>query len=189
MRLPAIIATSCLLFAFVSCASEGPPPPARQEVGIQSTALGGTRNVTRLGNIWFAGQPDVAGLHEAHQAGIRTVVNLRSTPEMVGNPEERTVAKLGMEYINIPFRAATTLSDQIFERARFILRSPDHRPMLLHCKSGNRVGAVWYAHRVLDCGISTDAAMAEALAIGLRKKGHIHRAKDYVAGQLKTLNK
>jgi len=154
---------------------------------IHSAQLGATKNVHRLGDNWFAGQPDAQGLKEAKAAGVRTVLNLRTPQEQKGGVEERQVALIGMEYINIPFGSIAALTDEVFERTRFVLSSVEHRPILLHCKSANRVGAIWYAHRVLDDHISRDVAMAEAKMIGLRSKGLIKRAQEYV-GQMQASN-
>ena len=51
---------------------------------------------------------------------------------------------------------------------------------MLHCASGNRVGAVWLAYRVLDEGLEPGAALEEARTIGLRSAGYEERALEYV---------
>jgi hypothetical protein len=51
---------------------------------------------------------------------------------------------------------------------------------LVHCFSAGRVGAAWLAHRVLDDGLSVEAALDEANTIGLKKDDYIQKAKDYV---------
>ena len=52
--------------------------------------------------------------------------------------------------------------------------------MLVHCFSAGRVGATWLAHRVLDDGLTVEAAVAEAKTIGLKKEDFIAKATDYV---------
>jgi protein tyrosine phosphatase (PTP) superfamily phosphohydrolase (DUF442 family) len=54
------------------------------------------------------------------------------------------------------------------------------RPLLFHCASANRVGALWLPYRVLDNGITYDAALAEAKQVGLRAPGMETKAKDYI---------
>jgi hypothetical protein len=61
-----------------------------------------------------------------------------------------------------PGKADLALARDLGIGAVVNLRKPGERPLLLHCASANRVGAVWLAHRVLDGGLSYDAALREA---------------------------
>jgi protein tyrosine phosphatase (PTP) superfamily phosphohydrolase (DUF442 family) len=67
----------------------------------------------------------------------------------------------------------------VFVEARKQLKAAE-RPILLHCGSANRVGAVWLPYRVLDAGLAWDAALAEAKTIGLRTPALEAKAMDYV---------
>ena len=55
------------------------------------------------------------------------------------------------------------------------------QPLMLHCGSANRVGAIWLVHRVLDDGIDVDVAVVEAKKVGLRVPSYLEKAKDYIA--------
>ena len=54
---------------------------------------------------------------------------------------------------------------------------------MLHCGGGNRVGAVWITHRVLDDGVELDAAIEEAKTIGLKSEPLKQRAIEYIEKQ------
>jgi hypothetical protein len=53
----------------------------------------------------------------------------------------------------------------------------------MHCHSGNRVGAIWLAWRVLDGGLAWDKALDEAHEVGLKTPAFETRVKDYVERQ------
>jgi len=54
------------------------------------------------------------------------------------------------------------------------------RPLVVHCASGNRVGAVWMALRMLNDGYTEAAALSEARQVGLRDDAFIPIVIDYV---------
>jgi protein tyrosine phosphatase (PTP) superfamily phosphohydrolase (DUF442 family) len=85
-----------------------------------------------------------------------------------------------MEYFNFPFKTPTQLSDEIFDAARKVLNDQSKKPILLHCSSANRVGAIWLAHRVLDHGLSFDDAAKEAETVGMKLPAFKDKAKDYI---------
>lgn len=83
-----------------------------------------------------------------------------------------------MEYYSAPFGRPHTLSPEKLDRARRLLREAP-RPLLLHCASADRVGAVWLAWRVMDTGATWAQAMKEARTVGLRTDGYIRAVKAY----------
>lgn len=133
-----------------------------------------------LGGLFLASQPEKADFTHAKEAGIKTVLNLRQSDEMDWD-EGELVKSLGMEYVHLPFRAPATLTDEVFNQARKLLADKEKRPMLVHCASANRVGAVWLVHRVLDDGKSYDDALEEAKTVGLALSAYEEKAKDYIA--------
>jgi uncharacterized protein (TIGR01244 family) len=129
--------------------------------------------------VFLAGQPTPEGFAEAQKAGMRTVVNLRAANELNWD-EKATVVELGMQYVHVPVASADALTDDVFQQMRQLLKDKTKRPMLVHCFSAGRVGATWLAHRVLDDGLTVEAAVAEAKTIGLKKEEYIAKATDYV---------
>ena len=99
------------------------------------------------------------------KAVFKVVLNLRTEQE--GSLDEKPkVEALGMEYFNIPI-GREGFSPQIVSKFRDILAESANRPILIHCASSNRVGAMWYIHQVLE-GESESSALEEAKKAGLR---------------------
>ncbi len=110
--------------------------------------------------------------------GVQTVVNI-CHPKELSFDEAGHVASLGLNYLNPAWNGPDELTDEMFATYREILREGE-RPMLLHCGSANRVGAVWLPYRVLDEGIEVEAALAEAKTVGLRSPAYEQKALDYI---------
>jgi len=131
------------------------------------------------GGVLLGGQPSPDELRWAASAGLRTVVNLREACEDAGFDECALVTSLGMEYWNLGFKDPDTLTDDVFDRCRLLMVDRSKVPLLLHCASANRVGAVWLAHRVLDCEVPYDDALLDAVEVGLRTAAYAERARAY----------
>jgi uncharacterized protein (TIGR01244 family) len=146
---------------------------------LESCSCFQANRIHEFGGVFLAGQPTPEGFAEAQKAGVRTVVNLRAANELDWN-EKATVVGLGMQYVHVPIASADALTDEIFAQMRGLLKDKTKRPMLVHCFSAGRVGATWLAHRVLDDGLTVEAALAEAKEIGLKKEDFIAKATEYV---------
>lgn len=143
--------------------------------------------ITRLhtyGGVFLASQPKPADFERALQGGVKTVINLRQESEIKDFDERAVVTGLGIAYVNLPFEGPAQLTDQVFDRVCELLNAAA-RPILLHCSSANRVGAVWIPWRVLNGGISLEDAVAEAKTIGLKSADYETKARDYVARHAK----
>lgn len=88
------------------------------------------------------GQPNEDELAAAAAAGFKTVVNLRTPGELKDFDEQAVVEGLGMRYISIPVAGAAGLDRDNTERLAEVLADDALKPMVLHCGSGNRVGAL-----------------------------------------------
>lgn len=173
-----------LLFALLTaCAAPPAEPPAHTakvtEV-LEPYECGSITRMHTVGGVFLASQPKAADLEQAKHGGIRTVVNLRHASEMPEFDEAQAVSDLGMHYVSLPWQGAAELTDDVFDRARKVLATAE-RPLLVHCASANRVGAVWIPYRVLDDGVELEAAVAEARTIGLKTPEFEAKARDYVA--------
>jgi uncharacterized protein (TIGR01244 family) len=146
---------------------------------IRATQIGSTKPVHLCGKIYLAGQPSPDDLKEAQRQGARTVVSLREKSELNWD-EAQSVQQLGMRYHHVPFKSPASLTDQVFDEVRRLLSDAEQQPVVLHCGSANRVGAVWIPFRVLDQGATWEQALAEAKTIGLRMPEYEARAKAYV---------
>jgi uncharacterized protein (TIGR01244 family) len=97
-------------------------------------------------------------------AGIRHVVNLRPPEENPTFDEARSVEDQGLEYHALPIEGAQSLTLENVQALERILEEIGDEPALLHCSSGNRVGALIAIRAAWVQGKSTE----EALEIGER---------------------
>lgn len=118
-----------------------------------------------LPGITTAGQPSADQLAAAAKSGVKTVIDLRALTEDRGMDERATVEKLGMSYVTLPVDggegvtyANATALDKLLADAK--------GPVLLHCATGNRVGALLALRDKLK-GADNDAALALGVKSGL----------------------
>lgn len=106
-----------------------------------------------------AGQPDEAAIKQYAADGFKTVIDLRTAGEDRGMNEPAVVEKAGMKYVSLPIGRA----DITFEKAAELdaLLTASDGPVVMHCGSGNRVGALMALRASLNG--STDE---EALVVG-----------------------
>lgn len=182
-----IAATSALtvlaLLVGACSKSESPKEEATNRNAAASVVpaeLGALKQVHAFGDIFLAGQPTEFDVAAAKARGVKTVIDLRGATEDRGFDERVIVEGLGLKYVSLPFKKPDELTDAVFDRARQLLDDVD-RPVLVHCGSANRVGAVWIPWRVIEGGLSIDDAIAEAKTIGLKTPEFAEKAKEYVA--------
>ena len=119
-----------------------------------------------LPGITTAGQPTAEGLAAAAAAGVKTVIDLRGVKEDRGMADEKAaVEKLGMSYVALPVEGAGGVTFGNAKSLDQLLKDSPH-PVLIHCASGNRAGAL-LALRAEMNGTSSDDALALGLAGGL----------------------
>ena len=125
-------------------------------------------NISRLGDVYFAGYPTEQGLHEMAERGVRTVVSLK-TPEQVrearGFDEQAVAEACGMRMVFLPI-ALDTFSDADVEQFAEIYETSEG-PFLLHCGSSNTVGGLWAAYLATRRDVPLDQAMSIGRAAGL----------------------
>ncbi|MFQ5490054.1 MAG: beta-lactamase hydrolase domain-containing protein [Phycisphaerae bacterium] len=134
------------------------------------TDWAGLERLFQDGDIFFGGQPTAEALEAAPQRGIKVVVNMRSAPEIkaLDFDEPALVRRLGMEYVAIPVTPSTFGPDDA-DRLKDVLRKTAG-PVLLHCGSSNRVGAVWALYLYRHRGIALDDAIKLGRKAGLRSE-------------------
>jgi uncharacterized protein (TIGR01244 family) len=120
----------------------------------------------RLGpDLAAAGRPSAAALDKLGEWGFKTVVNLRTAEEEGVTEEAAAVKAGGLRYVSVPVTPETfSLADVV--QVEKVLADPGATPVLLHCASSNRVGAVWAAIQFRK-GRPFEQAEAEGVAAGL----------------------
>jgi len=152
--------------------------PVKKPV-MKKCQLGNVRPIHVWKDIYLAGQPTPEDLPLLQQAGVKTVISLRHTKEIPWD-EAAALKKLGIKFVHVPFQDPRELTPEVFDKVRKVLRDKKRGVTFFHCGSSNRVGAVWYAHRVLDGGISPEEALRESKMAGLRTPEYLEAAVEYV---------
>lgn len=117
--------------------------------------------------VLIGGQPDEAALRQAADAGIRVVVNLRGEGEHTEFDEAQLVTELGMTYMALPISGAQDLTPENVKTFGAFLEAIGDQPVLMHCASGNRVGALHALHAGMHQGLDAEAAIEVGRAHGL----------------------
>ena len=159
-----------LLFLFVAGAVADDPVVAISidEIHADASSLEGQRFVS-------TGQPSEESLSLARDAGFVAVLDMRTESEDRGFDEAAAVEALGMEYIQLPVAGAEGTTFENAAALDDILAGIDG-PVLMHCASGNRVGAL-VALRESSNGASADDAIAAGKAAGMTRLEPVVREK------------
>lgn len=121
------------------------------------------------GNVLIGGQPDQAALRAAAAAGVRVVVNLRTDEEVIDYDQAALVNELGMRYVHLPIYGPADLTPENARTFGEILDEIGGQPALVHCASGNRVGAMYALHAGTELGMDAEAAIELGKAHGLTR--------------------
>jgi uncharacterized protein (TIGR01244 family) len=111
-----------------------------------------------------AGAPSTEALSRLKAQGFKTVVDLRTDKEGTA-AEKQAVEAQGLRYVSVPITAATFSAADVDAVAK-VLGDAGAKPVLLHCASASRVGAVWGVLQVRQ-GKTIEEADAAAREIGL----------------------
>ena len=168
--------------SFSTALADDKPAKIEKPKKLEPAKCGAVKQLHVFDDIFLAGQPSAEDFAEFKKRGVKSVLNVRTKEEMDFD-ESKTIKNLGLEYHHIPVAGHDALTDENFEKIRKLLNTKEERPLLFHCASANRVGAVWLAHRVLDGGLTYDDALAEAKTVGQKNAALEAKAKDYIAKQ------
>ena len=116
---------------------------------------------------WFtAGQPSAQAWPALKARGIGTVINLRPAEELAGRDEAAEVGASGLDYVALPVAGAadvtTANADALWARLQQV-----RGPVLVHCASGNRVGALLAIGAARGGGMAPEQALAFGREAGL----------------------
>lgn len=124
-----------LSFAQQPAVPSAAAPPAKVEIPNARTPLEG---------VLTGGQPTEEQLAEMAKAGYRTVVNLRTPGENeVSDREAELAERLGLRYVHLPMAGAEGLTEDNARALKDLLADESAYPVVVHCGSGNRVGALF----------------------------------------------
>ena len=109
------------------------------KVNLQTVVSNG--EVQPVDGISAAGQPDAAAFKVFADSGYAAVIDLRTERENRGLDEEAVVEGLGMDYVLMPIGDTAAINFDNARRLDELLKKYDE-PVLIHCGSSNRVGAL-----------------------------------------------
>ncbi len=143
-------------------AAPAPPPAAAAAIDIPNAR-------TPVEGVLAGGQPSVEQFEQAARAGYRTVVNLRAPGEKGSWDGAAKAAELGLRYVAIPIAGADGLNAENVRKLADIVGDPQALPAMVHCASGNRVGALFALKAFHVDGESAEDALAFGLEAGLTR--------------------
>ena len=139
----------------------------------ETTLMVNLETVIRVGNVvpvegvTTAGQPDAAAFGIFAEQGYTTVIDIRTEAEDRGMDEAAVVSDLGMEYVLFPIDKPEAIN---FENAKELGRliNEAEGPVLVHCGSANRVGALFALRASLD-GADAENALEYGREAGMTR--------------------
>lgn len=136
---------------------------AGEESGEGTPAL--VPNQVRISDrILAGGQPSLEQLEAIRDAGYRTILDLRTEGE--NGPGREAVEALGLEFHRLPIAGEAGLSAENARRFATLLEEAEE-PLVVHCASGNRVGALFALKAFYVDGLDAEAALEVGREAGL----------------------
>lgn len=156
-----LIAIAILCLSTAACENGG-------TLNSEAALASGTKNIANPAeNIFSSGQPSRDEFAALAELGVKHVINLRPQPEQDWD-EAAYVSSLGMHYHSIPVADASDITPANAAKLNQTLQSTGAEPALVHCASGNRVGALVALQHGLETG-DVEAAISEGKRWGLTR--------------------
>lgn len=127
------------------------------------------------------GKPSAQALERLKAQGFKTVVDLRTEAEGIA-AEKKSVEAQGLRYVSVPI-SPTSFGAADVEAVAKVLKDEDAAPVLLHCSTANRVGAVWLVIQAQE-GRSLEDAEAAGRKIGLTSESLVEAARRVAASRV-----
>lgn len=116
---------------------------------------------------YAAGQIRPEDVPRLRGAGVRRVIDLTTASETPAFDERAAVEQAGMSYASLPVEGAGGLTLANVQAFDTLLVEAGDTPTLVHCGSGNRVGALIALRAAWVQGASPEQALAEGERWGL----------------------
>ena len=144
-------------------ATEAPAPvPGTQPPAVHVRNFGQVNS-----QIYRGGEPTQVGLEQLAAMGIKVDIDLREASSQT-EVEKQTAERLGMKYINIPFKPFSAPSQADVQNVLSLLMNGGTQPIFLHCRRGkDRTGTVVACYRIQHDGWDNKRALAEAKSYGM----------------------
>jgi protein tyrosine phosphatase (PTP) superfamily phosphohydrolase (DUF442 family) len=116
--------------------------------------------------VYSAAQPSKEQLKQLSKADVKHVINLRGANEQDWD-EGEFVQALGMDYHALPISGAQDITVANARNLASLLKKLNGEPVLVHCASSNRVGAL-VAISAYEEGLSVDEALEKGRRWGMK---------------------
>jgi uncharacterized protein (TIGR01244 family) len=162
-----LIALLAGTLAVAACADESAPvTPAKVLVDVSK--LSEDDQVRPVDGITAAGQPDAKAFAAFANSGYEVVIDMRGPDEDRGLKDEAALVEdLGLEYVAFPITDEKQIDFETARKLDDLLASIDG-PVLIHCASSNRVGALLALRESLN-GASDEDALAYGKRAGMTR--------------------
>lgn len=155
-------------------------PAAHAELADKMGPTYGITNATfPMPGVMTSGQPTGEQLQLLAEEGYHTIIDLRPAEEPHGFDEPAAAKDNGLAYVNIPVTPAT-LDQATIDRFLDAMRGA-RKPVIVHCSTANRVGALFYAWLTLEQKETPEKALEKAKAIGLHHPELTEKVQKLVA--------
>lgn len=140
----------------------------------------GINNAYQVKNFYFGGQPDQTGLEYFIQAGVKRVYNLRSHGEADFSDEERFLKENNIEYIHLPILGPEGFDSEAVSELAKLGHSDEDEKVLIHCASGNRIGAWYIIYLIQNHQMKVEDARKEGEKAGMTNPGLFQAVASYL---------
>lgn len=132
--------------------------------------------LTPAEGVLTGGQPTAAQFEAARQAGYKTIINLRGHGEAGVAEQAKSLPAMGFAYHHLPVDGGAGVT---VDNAKTFARLLDEAeaPVMVHCGSGNRIGALAAMKAFHLDGASADEALKIGRAWGLTGLEPVVRAR------------
>lgn len=113
------------------------------------------------------GQPTASQLIDAKAMGLKQIINLRPVSEDAGFDEAATLADMAVGYHCLPISGRADLTLENVRHFDAMLAAVGDAPLLVHCASGNRVGALFALRAAWLQGAEPEVALQVGKTHGL----------------------
>lgn len=122
--------------------------------------------VEHSNHVYSAAQPSAEQIKQLSLAGVKHVINLRSSSEQTWD-EGEFVRSLGMSYHALPIAGAKDVTVENARNLTNLLNEFEGESILVHCASSNRVGALIAISAHVQ-GLDLEAALDKGKRWGMK---------------------
>lgn len=155
-----------------ACGAPEAPPPATTEVAAEVAVEPNWTSLVPharqpIAGVITGGQPSLDQLRRARDAGVTTVIDLRTATEERLDPQ--AVEALGLRHVSIPVAGSDGVTEANARAMADALTGVEEGRTIVYCGSGNRVGALFALKALHVDGLGPEEALAAGRAAGLTR--------------------